>query len=57
MSYTNGFVDMYITFVILSVIVGITALILQCIPEHIMDKVWQKLQLDNNEPYDEIDED
>lgn len=57
MSYTNGFVDMYITFVILSVIVGITALILQCIPEHIMNKVWQKLHLDNDEPYSDIDED
>lgn len=57
MSYTNGFVDMWITLVILSVWVGIIALILQAIPKRIMDKVWQKLHLDNDEPYSDYDPD
>ena len=53
MSYSNGFVDAYITFVILSVWVGIAALILQMIPKRIMDKVWQKLHLDSDTHYAE----
>jgi L-cystine uptake protein TcyP (sodium:dicarboxylate symporter family) len=52
----NTFVDAYITLVILFGLSSIILLILQLIPKKIMDKVWVKLHMDNNEPYDDIDE-
>jgi L-cystine uptake protein TcyP (sodium:dicarboxylate symporter family) len=53
----NTFVDAYITLVILFGLSSIILLILQLIPKKIMDKVWVKLHLDNDEPYDDIQED
>jgi hypothetical protein len=44
-------VEAIITGMILMVFAGITALILQCIPKRILDKVWVKLHMDNDEPY------
>ena len=53
----NTFVDAYITLVILFGLSSIILLILQLIPKKIMDKVWVKLHMDNDEPYDDIQED
>ena len=50
-------VEAIITGLILSVLVGITALILQCIPKRVLNKVWVKLHLDNDKPYGDIQED
>lgn len=49
-------VDAIITMMILMGLSSIILLILQIIPKRIMDKVWVKLHMDNNEPYDDIDE-
>jgi propanediol utilization protein len=51
MSFSDAAIDAIITGLILSVLVGVTALILQCIPKRIMNKVWVKLHMDNDEPY------
>ena len=53
MSYSDGFVSAYITLVILSVIVGSVALLLQMVPKHILEKLFQKLQLDSDIPYED----
>ena len=57
MSYSDGFVNAYITFVILAVGCGIAGLILHMMPKSFMDKVWQKLHLDSDQHYAEVDED
>lgn len=50
-------VEAYITFIILvgasAVIVGI----MELIPEKYLQKLWVKLHLDNDKPYDDIEED
>lgn len=50
-------VEAYITLMILLVSSSVIGLILHLIPERIMDKVWVKLHLDSDTPYDDIQED
>lgn len=57
MSFSDAAIDAIITGLILSVMVGIIALVLQAIPTRTLDKVWQKLHLDNDNPYSEVEED
>jgi hypothetical protein len=57
MSFSDAAIDAIITGLILMVMVGIIALVLQAIPTRTLDKVWQKLHLDNDNPYSEVEED
>lgn len=57
MSFSNAFIDAIITGLVLMVMVGFAALVLQAIPTRTMDKLYQKLHLDNDNPYSEVDED
>ena len=57
MSYTDGFVNAYITLIILGVTVGIVGLLLQMVPKNIQEKLFQKLHLDSDTSYDDVDED
>lgn len=53
--------DFAITIVLLSIygsVIGVILWILgQVLPETLQDKIWQKLGLDNNDPYEDYDED
>ena len=50
-------VEAIVTGMILLTFAGCALLILQCIPKRGLDKLWQKLHVDNDEPYGDIQED
>ncbi len=50
-------VEAYGAFMVLMGVSIITAFVIGLIPEKFMNKVWQKLHLDNDTPYAEVDED
>ena len=56
MSYSDGFVNAYITLIILGVTVGIVGLLLQMVPKNIQEKLFQKLHLDSDTHYDEVED-
>jgi len=50
-------VEAIVTGIILITLGGCTAVILQCIPDRHLNKLWEKFHLDNDEPYGDIQED
>lgn len=50
-------VEAYITGVILFGAACVVGLLLHITPERWLNVLWQKLHLDNDEPYSDIDED
>jgi len=50
-------VEAIVTGMILITFGGCTAVILQCIPDRHLNKLWEKFHLDNDKPYGDIQED